>query len=122
MMIAPSSDSFRRLFHMIGKNLTACIKFTFESKKSTFDVLLMYKFHTDKHSIFLDGNFTDGLMLHVFPKNYKHPSMPFFAIKWAIFDAPGPVSARDVCWLEYGDIRQDEDGKEFGFGVVSLRS
>ncbi len=46
--------------------------------------------------------------------------MPFFAVKWAIFDAPGPVSARDVCWLEYGDIRLDEEGKEFGFGVVSV--
>ncbi|XP_028400890.1 uncharacterized protein LOC114523997 [Dendronephthya gigantea] len=83
MMITPSSDSFRRLFHMI------------------------------------DALFTDGLMLHRFPKNYKHPDMPFYAIKWAIFDAPGPVSARDVCWLEYGDIRQDERGREFGFGVAS---
>jgi hypothetical protein len=70
--------------------------------------------------LFLDGNFSDGLMLHQFPEDYKHPNTPFYAIKWAIFDAPGPVSARDVCWLEYGDIRLDEHGKEFGFGVVSM--
>ncbi|CAB4024210.1 uncharacterized protein LOC110058762 [Paramuricea clavata] len=83
MMIAPSSDTFRRLFHMI------------------------------------DGNFSDGLMLHKFPEDYKHPNTPVYAIKWAIFDSPGPVSARDVCWLEYGDIRLDEHGNEFGFGVAS---
>ena len=59
-------------------------------------------------------------MLHRFPKNYKHPDMPFYAIKWAVFDAPGPVSARDVCWLEYGDIKLDDQGREFGFGVVSF--
>lgn len=70
--------------------------------------------------LYLDGNFSDGLMLHAMPKNYKHPSTPFYAIKWAIFDSPGPVSARDVCWLEYGDIRLDERGREYGFGVVSF--
>ena len=83
MMIAPSSDSFRRLFHMI------------------------------------DGHFSDGLLVHLIPNSYKHPNVPFYAIKWAIFDAPGPVSARDVCWLEHGDIKIDERGKEFGFGVAS---
>lgn len=83
MMIAPTSNSFRRLFHMI------------------------------------DAHFSDGLLLHQFPEKYRHPDVPFYAIKWAIFDAPGPVSARDVCWLEYGDIREDEYGNEFGFGVAS---
>jgi hypothetical protein len=78
-------------------------------------------YHRGNH-VFVDAHFSDGLMLHLIPKNYKHPSMPFYAIKWAIFDAPGPVSARDVCWLEYGDIRLDEQGKEFGFGVVSVKA
>ncbi|XP_032236646.1 uncharacterized protein LOC116617779 [Nematostella vectensis] len=82
-MISHTTDSFRRLFHMI------------------------------------DVNFVDGLMLHQFPSGYKHPNVPFFSIKWAIIGQPGPIWSRDVCWLEYGDIVTDDDGKEVGFGVGS---
>ena len=32
------------------------------------------------------------------------------------------MSSRDICWLEYGDIREDKNGNEYGFGVVSLSS
>ena len=62
-------------------------------------------------------------MLHQFPSGYKAPEVPFYAIKWAVMGAPvahSPVWDRDVCWLEYDDIIQDEAGKELGFGVVWL--
>ena len=66
-----------------------------------------------------DPQFQDGLMLHQFPRGYKHPDVPFYSIKWAVMGAPNtPVWLRDALWLEYGDIIKDEDGKEVGFGVV----
>ncbi|XP_046841687.1 uncharacterized protein LOC124435774 [Xenia sp. Carnegie-2017] len=83
MMISSSTDSFRRLFHVI------------------------------------DVHFYDGVLMHLIPKDYKHPDVPFYSIKWGVFGQAGPVSLRDVCWLEYGDIRVDENGKEYGFGVGS---
>ena len=70
------------------------------------------------YSLSSDVQFQDGYMLHQFPSGYQHPEVPFFSIKWAIMGAPGPVWGRDVCWLEYGDIITDDNGKEVGFGVV----
>ena len=58
-------------------------------------------------------------MLHQFPKNYKHPDVPFYSIKWAVMGASNvPVWLRDALWLEYGDILKDKNGKDVGFGVV----
>lgn len=45
--------------------------------------------------------------------------MPIYSIKWGIMGVKStPFWLRDVCWLEYGDLRTDENGQEFGFGVV----
>lgn len=67
-----------------------------------------------------DAHFQDGVVLHKYPQDYKHPDVPFYAIKWAAMGVKStPFWLRDVCWLEYGDIRIDEHGEEFGFGVVS---
>ncbi|KXJ14256.1 uncharacterized protein LOC110239123 [Exaiptasia diaphana] len=83
-MISPTTDSFRRLFHMI------------------------------------DAHFQDGILVHKCPKDYKHPEVPFYSIKWAVMGVrSSPFWLRDVCWLEYGDILKDENGEEFGFGVAS---
>lgn len=71
---------------------------------------------------FTDVNFKDGLVLHKFPTSYKAngEQLPFYSIKWAIMGTPvpSPIWDRDVCWLEYADIIQDNEGKEIGFGVV----
>ncbi|GMH61304.1 hypothetical protein TL16_g03226 [Triparma laevis f. inornata] len=55
----------------------------------------------------------DSSVLHVLQKGESlTDDTPLAQIVWAVFQAPGPIWARDFCWLQYVDTAKDSKGRE----------
>ncbi|GMH69825.1 hypothetical protein TrST_g4699 [Triparma strigata] len=55
----------------------------------------------------------DSSILHVLQKGDEPTDdTPLAQIVWAAFQAPGPIWARDFCWLQYVDTAKDSKGRD----------